>query len=452
MTTAKEKISKIVNTWLYADPVLFSACNTHEWVEAKGEELKEVETVLLKNHKLLFNAEWINSLDDSTLKALVTFEVYKILLKHPYQRKRPNPVANLIGSNVTVQEYLQTQLEMPQAKVLFKNLLKENLDANQKQFLENFDALMEMEEPELAELGVTKEKLVAMKNQMPTLEEKDLENRHFEFYYDLVDDQLQKIFDESLFDSFHEGDDNGDQEGDATRKHFDPKNAVKQTQYWEEDQIIEDQINNIIEQAQQTQEWGNISGEMQTALIASLKPKLNYKNILKNFKSSIISTETSTSRMRPNRRYGFGFPGKKREYTTKVAFFVDVSGSMSDQDLNKGFSIINQIFKYGISEVDVFQFDTEIKNEKPLKLRKAQKEFKVIGRGGTDFQCIFDKVNKCTEYDGIIIYTDGYANRPKLVKGFDTRKVAWLFVSENEYNESKNNLNNFKNKAFLKDY
>ena len=190
---------------------------------------------------------------------------------------------------------------------------------------------------------------------------------------------------------------------------------------------------------------------MRDQLIASLKPKLDYRSILRKFRASMITSQTMINRMRPNRRYGFGFPGKKREFTTKLAFFVDVSGSMTDDILKRGFGVINRFFKYGIESTDVYQFDTEIKDEKPLTMHQARKEFKLIGRGGTDFQAVLDLLHrKGNPYDGVIIYTDGYASRPRVPKGLDTSKILFLFDSEVNYEQCKKNLQGIGKQAFVK--
>ena len=92
--------------------------------------------------------------------------------------------------------------------------------------------------------------------------------------------------------------------------------------------------------------------------------------------------------------------------------------------LQKFYSVINRFFKYGIETVDTVQFDTELSEIFPLK--KATTEIKVTGRGGTDFQPVFDffRTSK-THYDGLIIFTDGYAYEPKITGR--KPKVLWIF-------------------------
>jgi len=126
----------------------------------------------------------------------------------------------------------------------------------------------------------------------------------------------------------------------------------------------------------------------------------------------------------------------------KLLFAVDVSGSVTNQDIRKAFSIINQ-------RVDVLQFDSEIKG-KPLTLKKAQTKIKVIGRGGTYFQPVIDYIDKNKEYDGLIIFTDGWAPVPTTPKNKRTR-ILWLFNNEHNYRGLKENLKPIGGATFIKE-
>ncbi|OAD21187.1 hypothetical protein THIOM_003045 [Candidatus Thiomargarita nelsonii] len=122
---------------------------------------------------------------------------------------------------------------------------------------------------------------------------------------------------------------------------------------------------------------------------------------------------------------------------------------MTNQDIRKAFSIINQLFKYGIERVDVLQFDSEIKG-KPLTLKKAKYKIKVIGRGGTYFQPVIDYIDKNKEYDGLIIFTDGWAPIPTAPKNKRTR-ILWLFNNEHNYRRMKDNLKPIGGSTFIKE-
>lgn len=454
---AEARIREYYQTFFITEPILFSCVNTH-----KITRNNNIKTLRIGSGKIEYNEEYINGLKKDDLKQILIFEAFRILCKHPYERKRQNPIANQVGSNVTIQEYLATQLEMPQAKEAFENLLAKNRSKMEEQFMEQYDQMLEMDDAELEkQTGMTKAKLRSIKDQIPSMTEDELHKRHFEFYYNLVDNNLpEMIQSQPMFSEMKEvlngeggkseEESNGEGESDP-KAHFDPMNSIEQTTNWGESEMIKNEINDAIQDAQVTRQWGNIPGSMQDMLIASLKPKVDYRAILKRFRASVITSATKLNRMRPSRRYGFGHPGKKREFSTKLAFFVDVSGSMSDQVLREGFGVINRFFKYGISETDVYQFDTELKDETPLKMFKAQKEIKLMGRGGTDFQVVLDKLEKHpNKYDGVIVYTDGYAAVPQVPKGVKTKNILWLFDSEDSYNDGSPNLSGIGRCAYIK--
>lgn len=93
-----------------------------------------------------------------------------------------------------------------------------------------------------------------------------------------------------------------------------------------------------------------------------------------------MSSRRRLTRMKPNRRYGFLQLGSRHEFSTKLLFAVDVSGSMGSEDLARGFSVINQFFRYGVPEIDVVQFDTELKGE-VISLKRHRRQIEVVGRG-----------------------------------------------------------------------
>ena len=84
----------------------------------------------------------------------------------------------------------------------------------------------------------------------------------------------------------------------------------------------------------------------------------------------------------------------------------------------------------GIKEIDVIQFDYNIKGS-VLSLKKAKKQIKITGRGGTCFQPPIDYYASHYEYDGLIIFTDGYAGIPELMT---KRKILWVLTNESSYN------------------
>ena len=192
---------------------------------------------------------------------------------------------------------------------------------------------------------------------------------------------------------------------------------------WEEDELTVQAINEVINT---TKSWGSLSGNFAELLQASLKAKINWKNIFAGFRASIISSKRKLTRMRPNRRTGFEHMGSVRRFDTKLLVAVDVSGSISTESLKYFYGVINSAFRYGFESIDVIQFDCGVRAVHNLK--KVIKDVAIMGRGGTSFQEPIDYAHE-NGYDGLVVLTDGYAPEPTLPQGF---KTGILWVCENE--------------------
>ena len=99
--------------------------------------------------------------------------------------------------------------------------------------------------------------------------------------------------------------------------------------------------------------------------------------------------------------------------------------------------------QYGIDTIDTIQFDTEIHPETFLKMSKKIPRLKVYGRGGTDFNCVFNYAQKESPiYDGVIIFTDGYASVPDdkwLRNNYRNTRYIFCLNEETAFNHFKSN-------------
>lgn len=192
---------------------------------------------------------------------------------------------------------------------------------------------------------------------------------------------------------------------------------------WDEDELVVQMINEVIST---TKSWGSIGGNFAEVLQASVKAKINWRNVFAGFRASIISSKRKLTRMRPNRRTGFDNMGSTRRFDTKLLVAVDVSGSIPSKSLEYFYGVINSAFRYGFESIDVIQFDCGIRAVHSLK--KVIKDVAIIGRGGTSFQEPIDYAHE-NGYDGLVILTDGFAMEPTIPDGF---KTGVLWVCENE--------------------
>ena len=234
-------------------------------------------------------------------------------------------------------------------------------------------------------------------------------NQHFEYYARRIQGMLPQV-EMSL---------TGDPDGDADCHSDLAAN-------WQQDELMAAQINEAISHVNS---WGSMPGKMVEKIIASTKARVDYRKILAGFRATILSEKRKLTRMRPNRRFGFDAMGSRYDFTTRLLIGVDCSGSISKKDLQNFYSTINRFFQYGIKQIDVVQFDVKLGEVQTLL--KASENIKVTGRGGTCFQPFIDFVAKHPEYDGALIYTDGYAEKPKIPASMRS-PLCWVLRSEKE--------------------
>ena len=114
---------------------------------------------------------------------------------------------------------------------------------------------------------------------------------------------------------------------------WDYEAAADVAELWDKDEEMTDSVNQQIQKAQKTNQWGSISGDFQEILTASLKIPMDYRRILSQFRACIISQRRKLTLMKPNRHYGFEFMGSQFEPKTHLLVAVDVSGSIETEDL-----------------------------------------------------------------------------------------------------------------------
>ena len=218
------------------------------------------------------------------------------------------------------------------------------------------------------------------------------DNQSSEWYYEKLKKECE-----------NEGKDFSDLPGDTLDDHS----------MWEEfdDDIVEEKIRNIAEKAIKEQEkkgWGNISGNLAQQIIAANKPVVNWKKEVRWFINKLVLMGRKHTRMRPNRRYGMIAPGTKRNYTSKLLVSFDTSGSVSDSQLEYFATELNGMIDH--VQVDFIQFDTQIHGQ-PAPYSKKASKIDIVGRGGTNFHPVIELADE-QKYDGLIVFTDGYAPFP----------------------------------------
>lgn len=389
------RIRRAAEAWFITDPLLFGAFLVHKLVPRA-----DIASVRSGEGRIEYNPDFIAALPDRTLQELLRLEAVRIVLKHPYTRKPASAEIAWQASNITLREHLpETRLPLPSAREVFGD------DALSKQY--------------------------------------------FELYCDrLVEKTRGSFHGEARGASKAEGGSGEATAEEQVQRHFAPSQGLESAEPWREDSLVREQIDDVIREIQSSSTWGSLPGSLVSHILATLRPRLDYRAILRAFRTSILSSRRELTRMKPSRRYGFLYMGSRHRLRTRLLCAVDVSGSVGDDDLAKAFSAINRLFKYGIESIDVVEFDTELTGP-VVTIGKRQPHFKVTGRGGTSFAPVLAYIDEHDKYDGLIIVTDGFAPRPEPPKNRRTQ-VLWLFHHEATYQQMHASLEHVGRTAFIK--
>jgi predicted metal-dependent peptidase len=126
---------------------------------------------------------------------------------------------------------------------------------------------------------------------------------------------------------------------------------------------------------------GTLPGNIEELIENLLKPQVNWKVLLRNAITKGIGKNVKRTWTRPSRKYEL-FPGKEFLKINKVIVLMDVSGSISKEELQQFALEIYSIVKE-TSDVIVILWDADVQGEFILKRTSDVKKIKVTGRGGT---------------------------------------------------------------------
>jgi predicted metal-dependent peptidase len=428
LNKAKKRMDKIVVNWFVQDPMLLGAWSLVEKIPDKNTKTIGIDT-RSQPPQILFNPNFINSLNDEVLEHILANQCFKLLLRHPTTRlKKPKEVASL-SSDVTVNQMAMKNL--PNIDGIFDVIpMPDKFKLEKNQWFEKyFRDLMD----KLEESNEQVNKMFGEKGQGQSQPGQGQSGEGDE------DGEGEGGGQSGDGDSEGEGQSSGngenqdsdkDEDGypkvgsqkDAIKEMMDPRGDTNKN--WGENDVFDADVQNMVnERKGSSKMWGKFSADFMNDIVAANTPKISWKEIIRRFNTSVVTTNTVSTRKKANRRFDLDAPGRRRVYTTKIIFAVDVSGSMSDDDLAEGFAVINSVCRH--AEIEYVLFDTEIKLVEK-KMKKAKDKFKIKGRGGTDFEmmCRYADKNKA---DGMIIFTDGYAPAPNPPKSC---KVLWLLTNK----------------------
>ena len=200
---------------------------------------------------------------------------------------------------------------------------------------------------------------------------------------------------------------------------------------------------------------GDACPESIRELVMSMhKPRINYLDLIK--RRMLSRRKDSLTYTRPARRSaslttvlrGSGMighnqsivlPGRKQKTQIDVVVAFDVSGSISQQTLNRIYSEIGGLISlYDEFKVTMFCWSTEVGNvEVYTKANVAKmKDYEVTTTYGTKASCVFEYIEKnVPKAKEVVVFTDGYIEQIDKEKAEEwARKYStlWVITEKNE--------------------
>lgn len=208
----------------------------------------------------------------------------------------------------------------------------------------------------------------------------------------------------------------GDGDGDGGFDDHDWDGAKELTD--EQKKAVEREIDQALRQGQiaHTKLHGKGAGGLGRELTEILEPKVDWREVLREFVTSVCSNKDASSWRRVNRRYlsnDVYMPSLIGESVGHLVIGVDTSGSIGQREINEFLSEIKGIAELvNPNKVDLLYWDTEVAGHEEYgssTVSNIVSSTKPAGGGGTDPTCVMHYMKeKNIDPECVIMLTDGY--------------------------------------------
>jgi predicted metal-dependent peptidase len=199
----------------------------------------------------------------------------------------------------------------------------------------------------------------------------------------------------------------------------------------EKQEITEDWKISVAQAAQQAKSIGKLPGSLERFVEEVLEPKIDWREVLRRFVNWFARNDYRW--LPPNRRYlanNLYLPSLKGEELPPIVIGVDVSGSISQEELSQFAGELNGICsQYPISRLYVVYCDAAIQGEvEEYSQYDIPIQLHTCGGGGTDFRPVFDWAEENNIEVGCMIYlTDCAGYFPDYAPDYP---VLWVKIGD----------------------
>lgn len=152
-------------------------------------------------------------------------------------------------------------------------------------------------------------------------------------------------------------------------------------------------------------EAGELPGGLERLVAEALSPTLSWRELLRRFLSDAAKNDFSW--VRPDRRHlhaGLYLPSLYNEELAHVAVAVDVSGSITQAEMDSFTAELSAVLEEFDSELTVFTCDAALSSRQRLARWDLPLDFRVNGGGGTDFRPPFAQLHEEGVSPACLIY------------------------------------------------
>lgn len=165
---------------------------------------------------------------------------------------------------------------------------------------------------------------------------------------------------------------------------------------------------------------GKMGGNVDRNITKMLEPKVDWREMLRDFVSSISNDKEMSTWRKPNRRHlgaGVYMPSMFSESVGPLVVGIDTSGSIGQAELEQFLGELTDICMAVKPErVHLLWWDTRVAGVdvlEPEDYHDLVNKVKPAGGGGTDVSCVFKHIEKKSiEADACVILSDGYTPFP----------------------------------------
>ena len=258
----------------------------------------------------------------------------------------------------------------------------------------------------------------------------------------LIDERFRGLNTKQIFDILKEEKEEGGEGGGDGEGGFDEHDWDEATKGMteEEKKQLERDIDQAIRQGVMAHQKiaGKGAGGLDRELQEMLEPKVDWREVLREFVKATCRAKDTSSWRRPNRRFlgtGTYMPSMIGEKVGHLVIGIDTSGSIGQAELAEFLGEVKGIAEeVNPSQVDLIYWDSEVAGHEEYTENDVAgiiSSTKPKGGGGTSPSCVSEYLkSKKIEPECVIMLTDGYVGNDW---GQDwTAQVLWCIVGGND--------------------